>query len=126
MEKQYVQKVCSCGCGFSYPKGQSKPAGWKKIGDSILRLCDHTTFSKGDIIQRFTEQGKQYCDMIITDIDFYMIGESEYYTKDTFYIRASNVNSADRNTGSTNISDAESEYESADNPNTFRFIKKLV
>lgn len=126
MEKQYIQKVCSCGCGFSYPKGQSKPAGWKKIGNSILRLCDHTTFSKGDIIQRFTEQGKQYCDMIITAIDFYMVGDNNYTKRDLFYIRARQINSEDRRAGSTNISDEESEYESADNPNTFRFIKKLI
>lgn len=125
MEKQYVYKLCSCGCGFSYPKGQSGPAGWKKVGDSLLRLSDNVLFSKNDIIQRFTEQGKQYCDMIITDIDFYM-ADDKYRTKDTFYIRASSIESGDRSSGSTNISDAEYEYESADNPNTLRFIKKLI
>lgn len=126
MEKQYIYKTCSCGCSFSYPKGQSGPAGWKKVGNSLLRLSDNVLFSKGDIIQRFTEQGKQYCDMIITAIDFYMVDEHKYYTYDVFYIRASDIKSVDRLTGSTNISDAEYEYESADNPNTFRFIKKLI
>lgn len=126
MDSKYEYKQCSCGCRFSYPKGKSGPAGWKKVGDSVLRLSDNTLFSKGDIIQRFTEQGKQYCDMIITKIDFYMVGDNKYTTEDLFYIRASDIHSADKPTGSTNISDISSEYESADNPNTFRYIKKKL
>lgn len=117
----YEIKTCSCGCGKSYPKGKAKPAGWKKFGDSVLRLSDNTLFSKGDVIQRFTEQGKQYCDMIITEIDFYPIDKVR--SIESFYIRASTIENADQRSGSTNITDNTTDYESANNPNTLRFIE---
>ena len=121
--ENYKIKLCSCGCGKSYPKGKSKPAGWKQINcQAVKRLSDGVVFSKGDIIKRFTEEGKQYCDMIITDIDFYFKGKNHF--RDSFYIRASTVKSGDRSSGSTNITDNDDDYESADNPNTFRFIQK--
>lgn len=119
----YEIKTCTCGCGALYPKGKSKPAGWKQQGKSVLRLSDNVLFSEGDVIQRFTEQGKQYCDMIITAIDFYY--KDRVRSKDSFYIRASTINSADRPSGGTNITDCKTDYESADNPNAFRFIKKV-
>ena len=119
MEK-YEIKECSCGCKKSYPVGKSKPCDWLRIGNSIQRLSDNTIFSQGDIIQRFTEQGKQYCDMIIERIDFY-----NHNNDNTFYIRASEIKSNDRKIGITNITDNITDYRSADNPNTLRFIKKI-
>jgi hypothetical protein len=92
--KTFKIETCSCGCGKSYPVGKSKPAGWKQEGNSVIRLSDNVKFSKGDIIQRFTEQGKQYCDMIISDIDFYYKGKDSNL-RDTFYIRAKIVENAD-------------------------------
>ena len=121
----WKMQVCTCGCGKKYPLGKSKPAGWKELKDgSVLRLTDNQVFKKGDLIKIITEQGKQYCDMVITDIDFYHKGE-ESRLKDSFYIRASTVNNGDETSGSTNITDTLTDYTSANNPNAFRFIQKI-
>jgi hypothetical protein len=121
----YQIRICSCGCGNQYPIGKAKPAGWKQINKkSIKRLSDGVVFSVGDIIQRFTEQSKQYCDMVIENIDFYY-EDNKAMLHNTFYIRASVIKTSDNSIGSTNITDTITDYTSADNPNTFRFIKKL-
>lgn len=117
---KYTMVMCSCGCGKKFPLGKSGPTGWKQEGNSVIRLSDNVKFSKGATIQRFAESGKQYCDLVITSVDFY-----DHHGKKSMYIRASTVPSGDKSNGSINICDTEIDYMSADNPNTLRFIEKI-